>query len=95
MGSIRRRGGTRTLRSKARRVTFELDVVEFANLLKNGPKTGLRLVDWFLEYPNPSKYRKSVGVRDARFVFNHLRTPNYFLDISADLAKAGALPPDG
>ncbi len=71
-----------------------MDIVEFADLLQNGPNTGFRLVEWFLEYPDPHKYRKSVGIRDARFVFNHLHTPNYFLNVSADLAKAGALPSD-
>jgi hypothetical protein len=52
------------------------------------------VVDWIIEYPEPSSYRKNAGVRDARTVFNRLVTPEFFLELSTCLAKADALLPD-
>ena len=76
-----------------RQVTYRVDVGEFADLLRNGPKTRITLDRWFSQYPQPSKFRKNPGVTDARRVFNLLRTPDHLLELSEALS-AGRLCPD-
>jgi hypothetical protein len=78
----------------ARIVQFRIDVDEFADLLRKGPKTSMTLDDWFLNYSEPIKARRSPGVRDARAAFNRLATPGWLMELSEGLSAAGALPPD-
>jgi hypothetical protein len=78
----------------ARIVKFRIDVDEFADLLRRGPKTSMTLDDWVSNYPEPIHAQRSPGVRDARTVYNRLALPDWFLELSEGLSAAGTLPPD-